>query len=96
MGRLDGTVAEVLFDPKQVDPRLRNWESDGYVFTWNLPVLVADVARHENVGTQFDFLARHAECCSHLEREFAVLGRAHAESQQLHVACVRRPESENS
>lgn len=41
MRGLDGTVAEVLLHPEQVDPTFRNREADTDVLTGNLTILPA-------------------------------------------------------
>ena len=91
--RLDRAVAEVFFHPEHVDPGFGEWEADGHVFAWDLAILAADVAGHQNVRFKLYFVARYAESCPHLERKLAVLGRPYAEAQQFDVARIRRPES---
>ena len=93
MSRFDGSVTEVFLHSEHVNPGLRNRETNGYIFARDLAVFATDVARYEDIGSQFDFGSGDAERGPHLQRQFAILGWTYSEPQQFDVASIRRLES---
>lgn len=92
MRRLDGSISEMLFHSKEVDPALGYREADGDILARHLPELPRRKARHQHVRAQLHLVPGDTPHRFQLQRQLAVLRRPHAEAHQLNVARIRRLE----